>query len=186
MNHLSKAPVSKALGTLTMTAALTMTTAALGAAPAQAAGCSVRWGSTAKSGPTMTGAEIFNIRAGRHACYDRLVIDVAGDVRGAYDVRYVPSVSKDGSGDLVPLRGGADLQVIVRAPVIPTDSFFLSNGELIDATRYRTFRQVAWAGSFEGQTTVGVGTRARLPFRVTVLQGPGSGSRLVVDVAHRW
>ena len=36
------------------------------------------------------------------------------------------------------------------------------------------------------QTTVGLGTHARLPFRVTVLQGPGSGSRLVVDVAHRW
>ena len=28
---------------------------------------------------------------------------------------------------------------------------------------YRTFRQVAWAGSFEGQTTVGLGVRARLP-----------------------
>ncbi len=179
-------PLSKALSTMTMAAALTVTTAALGSAPAQAAGCSVRWGSTAKAGPSMTQAEVFDVRAGRHACYDRLVIDVAGDVRGAYDVRYVRSVTKDGSGDLVPLRGGADLQVIVRAPVIPTDSFFLSNGELIDVKRYRTFRQVGWAGSFEGQTTVGLGVRARLPFRVTVLQGPGSGSRLVVDVAHRW
>jgi hypothetical protein len=28
--------------------------------------------------------------------------------------------------------------------------------------------------------------RARLPFRVFVLRGPGSGSRLVIDVAHRW
>ena len=40
------------------------------------------------------------------------------------------------------------------------------------------------AGSFEGQTTIGLGVRARLPFRVFVLAGPGSGSRLVVDVAH--
>jgi len=28
--------------------------------------------------------------------------------------------------------------------------------------------------------------RARLPFRVLTLDGPGSGSRLVVDVAHYW
>ena len=51
---------------------------------------------------------------------------------------------------------------------------------------YSTFRQVAWAGSFEGQTTVGLGVRARLPFRVFALTGPGTGSRLVIDVAHRW
>nr|WP_280956330.1 hypothetical protein [Cellulomonas flavigena] len=32
----------------------------------------------------------------------------------------------------------------------------------------------------------GLGVRARLPFRAFVLAGPGSGSRLVVDVAHQW
>lgn len=51
---------------------------------------------------------------------------------------------------------------------------------------YSTFRQVALAGSFEGETTIGLGVRARLPMRVIVLDGPGSGSRLVIDVAHRW
>jgi hypothetical protein len=56
----------------------------------------------------------------------------------------------------------------------------------VNVTGYSTFRQVAWAGTFEGQTTVGLGVRARLPFRVFTLAGPGSGSRLVIDVAHRW
>ena len=51
---------------------------------------------------------------------------------------------------------------------------------------YQTFRQVADAGSFEGQTTVGLGVRARLPFRAFILAGPDGGSRLVVDVAHLW
>jgi hypothetical protein len=46
---------------------------------------------------------------------------------------------------------------------------------------YRTFRQVAWAGSFEGYTTVGLGVRARLPFRVFL-----TGNHLVIDVAHTW
>ncbi len=45
---------------------------------------------------------------------------------------------------------------------------------------------MTWAGSFEGQTTVGLGVRARLPFRVFTLEGPGDGSRIVVDVARYW
>ena len=61
-----------------------------------------------------------------------------------------------------------------------------TNGTLTgDDGRY-TLRQVALAGSFEGQTTFGVGVRARLPYRVFLLDGPGNGSRLVLDVAHRW
>ncbi len=32
----------------------------------------------------------------------------------------------------------------------------------------------------------GVGVRARLPFRMFSLAGPGTGSRIVLDVAHRW
>ena len=59
----------------------------------------------------------------------------------------------------------------------------------MDVSGYRTFRQVAWGGSFEGQTTLGLGVHARLPFRVTVLAGaPGcpKGARVVVDVAHAW
>ncbi len=40
--------------------------------------------------------------------------------------------------------------------------------------------------SYVGSTNFKLGVRARLPFRTFVLPGPGSGSRLVVDVAHRW
>ncbi|HAG60432.1 MAG TPA: hypothetical protein DCL83_14500, partial [Arthrobacter bacterium] len=58
--------------------------------------------------------------------------------------------------------------------------------ELANVAGYQTFRQVAYAGSFEGYTTLGLGVRARLPFRVFTLDGPGTGSRLVIDVAHFW
>lgn len=57
---------------------------------------------------------------------------------------------------------------------------------MVDVTGDDTLRQVAVAGSFEGRTTFGVGVRARLPMWVFVLDGPGTGSRLVIDVAHRW
>ena len=52
---------------------------------------------------------------------------------------------------------------------------------------FRTFRQVRWAGSFEGQTTLGLGVRARLPFRVlTTYDATTNRSKVIVDVAHTW
>lgn len=155
--------------------------------------CAVRWGSLPKAGPelAMTTAPIVDVRAGRHACFDRLVVDVAGSLADAYDVRYVPAVLADGTGNVVPLRGGAFLHVLVRSPVYDLETgaqtYRFANGqELVGVGGARTFRQVAYGGSFEGQTTIGLGVRARLPFRTFVLAGPGSGSRLVIDVAHRW
>jgi hypothetical protein len=56
----------------------------------------------------------------------------------------------------------------------------------VDVTGFRTFRQVAYLGGFEELTQLGLGVRARLPFRVFLLDGPGDGSRLVIDVARRW
>lgn len=155
--------------------------------PASAAGpyCGIRWGSLPEDRYPGSTGELVDVRAGRHACFDRLVLDVSGDARG-YFVRYVDQVRRDGSGEVVPLRGGARLEVTVTAPPLATDAWFLPNGELLDPAAYRTFRHLAWAGSFEGQSTVGLGVRARLPFRVFLLDGPGTGSRMVVDVAHRW
>ena len=161
--------------------------AALLPAPAAAShGCQVRWGSLPKDRPIGSPhGEVVNVRTGRHACFDRLVVDVAGDLDGHF-VRYVPEVRRDGIGTLVPLRGGARLIVSATAPARPTDAYFLPNGELMDPRGYRTFRHLAFAGSFEGSTSFGLGVRARLPFRVFILDGPGDRSRLVVDVAHAW
>ena len=50
---------------------------------------------------------------------------------------------------------------------------------------FRTFRQVAGAGSSEGYTSEGLGVRARLPFRVFTLAGPGNTVRLVIDKLMR-
>ena len=158
--------------------------------------CGITWGSLPRAhNPQDPGNNyVYNLRAGRHTCFDRLVIDI-GEIAGldAYDVRYVPSVAVDGSGERVPLRGGAALQLTLGATG-HDDTGHPTYGprnprEAVTVSGFRTFRQVAWLGSFEGRSTVGVGMRARLPFRVFVLDGPpGSGRdvRFVVDVAHRW
>jgi hypothetical protein len=129
------------------------------------------------------------VRSGRHDCYDRLVLDINGHVAG-YNVQYVNAVYSEGGGQVVPVRGGARLSLVVKATSFDASghpTFVPSNpAELTNVTGFRTLRQVAWGGSFEGQSTIAVGVRARLPFRVFILAGPGTGSRLVLDVAHLW
>ena len=164
---------------------------AFGVAPTAFAApfCGITWGSLTKEAGQGSPGDLTGVRAGRHDCFDRLVLDVAGPAAG-YRVSYVDQVHQGGSGDVVPLRGGARLAVdaLLDAHDDAGNPTYrpANRQELVDVTGWRTFRQVAFASDFEGHTTLGLGVRARLPFRVFVLNGPGSGSRLVVDVAHRW
>jgi hypothetical protein len=154
--------------------------------------CGIRWGSLLKSHlvSTYTTAIIENLRVGRHRCFDRLVVDLGprrpglpGPQGNGYQISYV-------SGDRSPMQGGAVLAVVMNAAAHDDDyrPTYLSRdpNRAVDVTGFRTFREVAFLGTFEAQTEIAIGVRARLPFRVILLSGPGAGSRLVIDVAHRW
>lgn len=152
--------------------------------------CGITWGSLADAQHIGSiHASLTNIRGGSHTCFDRLIFDVRGDIRG-FDVRYVCTVLRDGSGDPVPLRGAATLQVTAFVPDHDpaAQTFYRTDddSELVQVTGFATFRQVAYAGSFDGRTNIALGVPTRLPFRTFVLDGPGAGSRLFVDVAHKW
>ena len=172
--------------------AATAAAATATATTATAAACKAEWGSLVKQRAPYTSKQITNVRSGRRPCFDRLVVDVnaRGKGRPGYQVRYVRRVTKDGSGANVPLRGGARLLIIVNAPAYDRrgrPTYRPANRrELVDVDGYRTFRQVAWAGSFEGQTTIGLGVRARLPMRAFVTRDAAGRHRVVIDVAHRW
>lgn len=166
----------------------------IGIAPQAAAAppsCGITWGSLAKASTASPVNTLTNVRSGRHSCFDRLVIDLKGTSRTGFDVRYLTAVSAQGSGRSIPLRGGARLAITVesaaytsagKATYLPTN-----RAELVNVSGYSTFRQVAWGGSFEGQSTIGLGVRARLPYRVFTLTDTTAGTtRLVIDVAHRW
>lgn len=158
------------------------------AAPRPCADVVAEWGSRGQTDAEGTTDPIVDVRTGRHRCFDRFVVEVDGDAPG-YRVKYVNRLRQDGSGRPVAVDGGAILRVIAIAPAYDErgrPTFDPDDLDTIDLSRYRTFRDLAWAGSFEGQTTLGIGVRARLPFRVLVLDGPDGASRLVVDVAHRW
>ena len=163
--------------------------ASMPAAEAAAPYCGITWGSLRKATGTLQDQQLTNVRTGRHTCYDRLVVDLKGRTPAGYSVRYVDNVYQEGSGDVIPLRGGAKLELVVLAPAYDgsgNSTYRPANPkELTSVYGFSTFRQVAWAGSFEGQSTIGLGVRARLPFRVFVLDD-GLTSRLVIDVAQRW
>jgi hypothetical protein len=158
-------------------------------ATTQATACPTGWGSGTKTADTATTAPVTNIRAGRHACFDRLVVDLPGAGDGVgYRVGYVDRLHQDGSGTPIPVGGGAVLEVRVAAPAYdPETGAPTYPGRAgrplpgVDLTGYRTFRDARFAGSFEGDTQIGLGVRARLPFRVTQLS-----DRVIVDVAHNW
>jgi hypothetical protein len=171
---------ARAAAALAAGVALIASPAAVGASTASAAPyCGITWGSLPKTSAPFAVGSVDGVRAGRHACFDRLVIDTTGRAPG-YDVRYVTTVTADGSGFPVPVAGGARLAVVVHqgATTIPS---------MPSVAGFTTFRQVKWAGSFEGYTTVALGVRARLPHRVFTLHDAATNrSRVVIDVAHRW
>ena len=154
------------------------------AAPAGAPFCGIHWGTRAKHAGKMVQTPVQRVRAGRFACFDRLVIDLGKGPKAGYRVQYVARIIQDPSGRVIPVRGGAKLQIVVLAPA--ASGFPANSRHLVNVAGFRTFRQVVGAGSFEGLTTIGLGVRAKLPFRVFTLNGPDGHSRLVIDVAHRW
>lgn len=181
---MSRTPVRLLVLAVTTAIAALVLPAAAQAAPY----CGITWGSLAKqagnSAPSLQGSELTAVRVGQHTCYDRLVLDVSGSTRvGSYRVEYVPAVRSDASGAVVPLRGGAFLQIDMGVNNTPPPPL---SGNVANVSGFRTFRQVAGAGGFEGHTSEGLGVRARLPFRVFTLSGPGNTARVVIDVAHAW
>lgn len=150
--------------------------------------CGITWGSLTKSGGDLSPYPLTNVRAGRHTCFDRIVMDIAGPENG-FDVSYVSTVYDQG-GNPIALRGGAFLAINLQNHAYDDhggSTYDPANPrELVNVQGWQTFRQAAWGGSYEGYTTIGLGVRARLPFRVFALDSPGGGSRVVIDVAHKW
>jgi hypothetical protein len=130
--------------------------------------------------PPVGSPELVGLRAGRHPGFDRVVFQLDGPIPSYHSVRYVPVVRLDGSGEALPLRGGAFLEVVVRAPTHDEDY-----RPVLSPTRLRpdfpALREVSAPGSFEGQTTAGIGVTRRVGFRVMELANP---TRIVIDLAH--
>jgi hypothetical protein len=169
------AGVLLAVGGLAPAAASASPSATAAPTAAPAPDCGITWGSQPEVVHLQSAAFVHDLRAGRNECYDRLVVDLGPGGTAGYSVRYVPQVVQDPSGVPVPLAGGAFLEVAVfisghDADYNPTYDP-ADPRHAVNVSGYSTFRQVAWLGSHHGTSGVA---------------GPGTGSRLVIDVAHQW
>jgi hypothetical protein len=160
------------------------------AAPAAQSACAITWGSLPRVHDALSSEPLVDVRTGQHDCYDRLVFDFRGPVSG-YAVNYADHVYSQGRGEQLNVAGGAQLSVVLQAPAydVGTGAVTYPHGDgggVPSVAGYRTLRDVVYGGTFEGHTTFGIGVRARLPFQVLTLAGPGTSSRIVIDVAHLW
>ncbi|WP_439381035.1 AMIN-like domain-containing (lipo)protein [Amycolatopsis lexingtonensis] len=151
------------------------------------------WRADPRLSDTMSREALHLVRAGRHACFDRVVFDVNGPAETGYAVQYVPVVASDPKGDPLPVPGGAALEIVVRAPALGSDDTGHQPGRVLAAVGdtlvttpdWPSLRAVRFAGSFEGQSTFAAGVRAKLPFRVFTQTAPQDRvRRVVVDIAH--
>jgi hypothetical protein len=166
---------------------LTGLSAALVALPGPAvaaatATCSTHWGTGTRDKAQLVQNRVRDLRVGRHACFDRLVVDLGVGRLPGYHVGYVRAFHAEGSGKLVPASGHAKLLVNVHAPAAA--SFAAGNRHLVGVVGFTQFRQVAGLGSFEGVTSIGVGLQATAPFRVLEFRTASHQVELVIDVAH--
>ena len=78
--------------------------------------CGNTWGSQAKAAGDHGRAPLGKVRTGRHDCFDRVVFEIDGPAAG-YRVEYVSEVRTEGEGAVLPLAGGAYLEVVLLANV---------------------------------------------------------------------
>ena len=129
------------------------------------------------------GQGLTGIRVGRHATYDRIVLDFRGPAPSSWHAAWVRSLTADPSGKRVVLPGNAFLSVSAQ----PTSARDVSGRRTYPGPNsFRTpqlnnVRAVAVTGDFERVLSIGVGARHRGWVHVFRLAAP---NRLVVDVGR--
>jgi hypothetical protein len=128
--------------------------------------------------------KVVNLRVGEHKSFDRVVIDLRGKMTG-YKVRFVKSLSYDGSGNPVPLKGKRFVAVVLYpASAHDENGNGLYQGPTLQQYGLPSLRGVAFTGDFEGYVSFGISLTHKAPLRVTELKDPNGPDRLVIDFKH--
>jgi hypothetical protein len=122
-----------------------------------------------------------DLRFARHPHFDRVVIDLNGRWPG-YSIRYTKTLTYDGSGAKVPLRGKRKMSLALQ----PAYAHNRKGANVYEGPRLRqlcfpTLRGVAFTGDFEGVVSFGFTTDRRAPYRIFTLRDP---NRIVIDWQH--
>jgi hypothetical protein len=148
-------------------------------------------GATTNPGGGYHAGLLTNVRTGVHpeeAGFDRVVLDFLNFVP-SWTVSYVDKpILADGSGEPIPIAGQHVLKVhltgasqVFFSSASPQGYIDLYPGPNRLAVNHPQVVEVVATDDFEAVLPVYLGTKARAPFRVQVLDSP---HRLVIDVAH--
>lgn len=131
------------------------------------------------------GLGLTDVRVARHPGYDRVVFELGGKGKPGWRVEYVPRPLADGSGEPVPLKGTAYLQVVLRGIGFPDDIGIPPYGDhttRVPGAGTQGVAEIAPGGFFEGDQQAFIGLSGdQRPFRAFALSNP---ARVVVDVQH--
>jgi hypothetical protein len=140
-------------------------------------------GRTSPTFPNLGGnlGGIGRVRVGHHEGFDRVVWEFPGSGRPSYQVHYVDTPLGDGSGDPVPVRGDAFVEVLITTVGVPAAGTPRPPDAPASALAGTVIAEaMAIYGGFEGYGQAFIGVRGeQRPLRVTTLTNP---TRLVVDV----
>ncbi|MEW9546917.1 hypothetical protein [Nonomuraea sp. NPDC050783] len=129
----------------------------------------------------MDPAVVTAVRYAAHPTYDRLVIDLDGDIPG-YNLKWVDEFVQDGSGRAIDVRGGAYLQLtLFPASAHDEDGTPTWKGGPIYPADLGNLTDVVRTGDFEGRVGIGLVLARQAAFQIEEQGGP---NRLVLDVAH--
>ncbi|MFD6893400.1 hypothetical protein ACFWB0_02460 [Rhodococcus sp. NPDC060086] len=139
-----------------------------------------------KISPAGDGAKltVTDIRTGRHEGFDRVVYELGGEGVPGWRVGYVDSAVQDGSGNEIPVAGGAVIQVLIDGSAYPFDSGVepYAGPNPVLGPSGGSVVEVNGSGVFEGVTQSFIGVAdPDTPFSVSSLTDP---TRLVIDVAN--
>lgn len=132
---------------------------------------------------TMVRREVYDVRIGRHKCFDRIVVDVDTTEPVGFHARYVPEVRQFGSGFPVPVADGAFLELVVDAPAA-LHMYDNPPAAFTTTPNWETLREVKNAGHFEGITKFAIGVDSKVKFGVYHHTGADGRKHVVVDLVH--
>lgn len=124
--------------------------------------------------------EFLTIRFGKHRGYDRVVLEVDGDLIG-YHVDYgKPPFQAEAGEEIVKVRGKAFVEITLY-PVMSSNENIEANEKILagqNKLKMGLISQAKVVEWFEGELRYVIGLKKRTPFRVQVFSNP---TRLVVD-----
>ena len=129
--------------------------------------------SAAATTPTLT-----NVRVGRHATFDRVVLDFNGGKPAEVIGAVIPELLC-GSGKPVNLPGTFFYEVVSRPAAAHDDNSTYTGSRKVDTPSLSNVQAFAFTGDLEGHLTVGLGYRRATWQSVSVLESP---TRVVIDI----